>query len=215
MQVALYSMLLLLLAMPEQTAAQDAAAGEAAIGPPFQLTLNGGCANATVVFYLKHYYNHTDPDAVPLPASCAYQANETLPASFFAAGGGGGGGGPNVTVGSCIRWPGAVEPASTTVGPSSTFPVWYVSAALTDGRGLRYGGPGEQFWDPLGRPCAGLDAPNCLAFARVGLPPALPCSLPARASADGLRAGRSGARGSEHAAGRFAGGGRIAGRADL
>lgn len=173
MQVAL-RVVLLLVPLLQQAAAQDVAAGGAsapATVAPFEITLNSGCANASVVFYLKHYYNHTDPDASPMPVSCAHQANETLPASFFAAGSDGGGGGPNITVGSCIRWPSAVEPGGTTVGPSSSYPVWQVSAALIDGRALRYGGPGEQFLDPLGRPCPGLDTPNCLAFERVSLRP--------------------------------------------
>jgi hypothetical protein len=154
----------MLLSLAPLATPQDSIAPAGA--PGFQASVEGGCPSP-VVFYFKTFFNLSQPDTQPATANCMYLGQEEVPAAYFGTGGGGGGGGPNVTLGTCLWWPGVVEPGSAALGPSPALPVWQVAATLADGRALRYAAADERFYTPLGQACGGPAELGCFSFQRV------------------------------------------------
>lgn len=154
----------LLLFLAALVCAQDSAAPAGA--PSFSGTLESAC-NSSLVVYAKTFFNLSQPNTQPATVNCLSLGQETVPAAYLGTGSGTADSGPNVTVGTCLWWPGLIEPGAAARGPSLGLPVWQVAATLADGRALRYAAEGERFYSPSGATCEFADTPSCLSFQRV------------------------------------------------
>lgn len=179
--------------------------GTAAVAP-FTTAIESSCVTATLSFLVRYYFPISPTGAssyTPAPFSCVHMGNESVPAAWLPPEARGGGDPrANATAGYCIAWPGAVGPGGAASGPNTTVPVWFVSAAMGDGRALVYGdstGGDKLFLDLLtGQPCQ-PPAADCLKWTQVSaaeyswldgvrhcvalvahLPCTPPCSLKAR-----------------------------------